>query len=280
MVPMDGWGATRPGLDGSRDGRAELCLSIAFALHTILVGVAVVRSLAPPAARVVRVEHTVDVDVEQRAVMKAVEPVIEPPVPPPSPSHAHASGSVVDPDDPFAGAKPVGAAPVEAARIVTVEGPGDRPAFASGNAAGPSYGFVSADGTGTDPTFDPYHGGGGKGQRAGRGWARPGEVGNGDPGPPSADRSRPASLIGAYTDKCPFPPESDKAGIDHAVVLLSVTVRPDGKAHEAHVLSEPGYGFGREAMRCGLVQGYIPALDAEGKPIWTPSLLVRIRFTR
>lgn len=277
-----GRGDTRPGLDGSGDGRSELCLALAVAFHAIVVDVAILRSAEAEPAHVVPVERTIDVEVERRPVVVApptppIMPVVAEAHTPPSPHRA--PGPAGDPNDPYAAANlPGPPAPMEAAKVLTADGAGDRPAVVSGNADGPSYGFVSATGTGASPTFEP--GGGPGGVAGGKAWGHGREFGTGIPPPPPKDLSRPAKLFGVFTDTCPFPPEADTDRIDKAVVMVAVTVRPDGKAQAAHAVTDPGHGFAREAVRCAMEQKFMPALDAAGTPIWTQSKVIPVRFER
>ena len=86
-------------------------------------------------------------------------------------------------------------------------------------------------------------------------------------------------LAGSSTWSCPFPPEADADQIDEAVVTVQVTVRPDGSALSASVVSDPGHGFGRAARACALGRRYQPALDRSGSPT-AASAPVNVRFNR
>lgn len=98
-------------------------------------------------------------------------------------------------------------------------------------------------------------------------------------GDANIDRSRPPSLGGAAVWDCPFPPEADDAGIDHAVVTLHVDVAADGGVVRASASSDPGHGFGREALRCAKYKTWSPALDRSGRAI-AGVATVRVRFDR
>lgn len=89
--------------------------------------------------------------------------------------------------------------------------------------------------------------------------------------------SRPASMAGESTWKCPFP--IDANGIDDAFVQLRVFVDAAGKALDATVMTDPGHGFGAEALRCAIGTPWNPALDREGKPV-RATAIVRVHFTR
>lgn len=80
--------------------------------------------------------------------------------------------------------------------------------------------------------------------------------------------------------KCPFPPESDKAGVDMAVVVLQVTVSPAGHPESVTVRSDPGLGFGREATKCAMAQTYESARDGQNRPVRGDTPPIRIRFVR
>ena len=86
-------------------------------------------------------------------------------------------------------------------------------------------------------------------------------------------------LGGSFRANCPFPPQADLHQVDRAVVQLMVTVGPDGRVKKASVVSDPGYGFGRQAKRCALARTFPPALNAAGKPI-TQSSVMNFRFNR
>jgi protein TonB len=98
-------------------------------------------------------------------------------------------------------------------------------------------------------------------------------------GPPEVDRSRAAHVGESSAWDCPFPPEADEAGIDHAEVLLNLTVGADGRVTGATVLKDFGYAFGREARRCAVHQKGTPALDRLGNPTGA-SITVKVRFDR
>jgi periplasmic protein TonB len=84
------------------------------------------------------------------------------------------------------------------------------------------------------------------------------------PAAPAVDLSRPPQLAGAAQWQCPFPPEADDAGVDHAVVSLRVQVAADGSVRNVSTTNDPGDGFGREARRCAASKRWVPALDGAG----------------
>ncbi len=224
---------------------------------------------------------TYDVEVRQEPEPEQPEPEPEPePVVEPKPPE---TASVPEPepepesDDPYEDDPPP--APAEAAKILTADPDPDEPVdltaegFVTGEGTGPSYGYVSAKGTAKSPTFDRHaqvggvEGGKGKGppQRA---------------RPPRRNASRPAGIVGGRSWSCPFPPEADIEQIDRATAVLVVTVAPDGRPVSVRVLSDPGYGFGRQARQCALGRRYRPALDRDGRPIQATTPPINVRFRR
>jgi len=96
----------------------------------------------------------------------------------------------------------------------------------------------------------------------------------------SIDRSRTASVSGSKDWNCPFPPEADSEQIDQAFPTIQVSVRNDGAPEHVTVLSDPGHGFGRAAVRCAMQQRFDTALDHDGKPIPGLTKSLRVRFER
>jgi periplasmic protein TonB len=96
---------------------------------------------------------------------------------------------------------------------------------------------------------------------------------------PAADRSRPPRLAGGAEWDCPFPPESDQLGIDHAVVTLRIEVGADGRVAGVRATSDPGDGFGREARRCAMDKPWDAGLDRAGNPTVAVAV-VNVRFDR
>lgn len=100
------------------------------------------------------------------------------------------------------------------------------------------------------------------------------------PPPPKVDLSRPANPASTNWDDCGFPPEADVEQIDFMRVAVVVTVGIDGRAQNATVLKDPGYGFGRFARQCALRKTYNVGLDPNGKPTVTTTPPIYVRFTR
>lgn len=97
---------------------------------------------------------------------------------------------------------------------------------------------------------------------------------------PGPDRSRPPSMGDkAAWLNAPFPREADDAQIDNAEVTLQINVRPDGTIDVPTVIKDPGYGFGREAVKFAMRQKYVPALDHDGNPV-TRTFKTIVRYSR
>jgi protein TonB len=166
--------------------------------------------------------------------------------------------------------------PAQAAKVLTVAPKPDEPvdltgdAFVQGKADSYPGGSATANGTDTTAARSP-----------------PGAP----PSPRAApllavlpvqtpDRSRVASLSGGSEWSCPFPPEANTDQIDDAFVTLQVDVSAYGGATTVRALSDPGYGFGREARRCALAKRYSAAFDSDGKPIAGRTKPFRVHFSR
>jgi protein TonB len=132
--------------------------------------------------------------------------------------------------------------------------------------------MVSGDGKGKSPTFNPRANNTGVPGGTGTGTAPP-------PPPPGPDLSQPPGVIGLSWN-CPFPPEADADGIDQAVAVIVVTVRPDGSPLTVKVITDPGHGFGRAARMCALGRQYKPGLDRAGQPTTLTTPPMSVRFTR
>lgn len=121
----------------------------------------------------------------------------------------------------------------------------------------------------------------GTSQTAVRAAAARGDSGGRGPDPTAAavDRSRAPELMGGDSWNCPFPSEADDAGIDVAVVKLSIAIGTDGGVRSVSIASDPGSGFGREARRCAATKRFSPGLDREGRPV-AKAFSVNVRFRR
>jgi len=102
------------------------------------------------------------------------------------------------------------------------------------------------------------------------------------PAPPVAtgpDRSRGAApAVADWNCSRLFPSDPD-AG-DQAIVLIAVTVMPNGSAKAVTVLRDPGHGFGAAARTCAMGQRFQAALDREGNPVQATTPPITVRFTR
>lgn len=168
-------------------------------------------------------------------------------------------------------------APAQAGKVLTQEPDPNEPVdltgntIISGNADSFAGGVTAANGTS---------------KTAVRGLTSP----NGAPAAPAArpatapvagpDRSRSPTMAdkSAWLN-APFPREADDAQIDNAEVTIQINVRTDGTIDVPAVLKDPGYGFGREAVKFAMKQKYAPALDHDGNPI-PGSFRTIVRYSR
>lgn len=199
------------------------------------------------------------------------EPVVEPP-----PSNTPAAPAPEDPPplDPSAETEEEPPpAPAESGEVLTaseeivdfgdtiISGQGDR--FAGG--------LTSADGASKVAVRNPN--------------ARPGgAVGGTGTGKPVREKkpvnqSRSPRLSGGMEWDCPFPAEADMEQVDNAAVSLQVQVAPNGKVQSVTVLSDPGFGFGREARRCAQRKRWDPGIDVNGAPVGGTAR-IKVRFKR
>ena len=148
--------------------------------------------------------------------------------------------------------------------------------FVTGNADSFVGGVTAAAGTGTVATHSAAASSTGKPGGTGTA-ARPVATAK----PTGPDKSRAAAITtGSNWSSCPFPPEANADQVDYGVVTLIVTVRPDGSARSAQVVSDPGHGFGRAARLCALSKRYAAALDRDGNAIMGTTPPIRVTFTR
>lgn len=191
-------------------------------------------------------------------------PAPEPPVPTnaaPKPVHA--------PTPSRAATKAAPAAPpaaAQAGRTLTSESDGVADfTLAQGDATSYVGGTTSSLGTATAPVRGPA-----------RGDAKtPAPAAAAPSGP---DLSRAASPAGSDWSCSPLFPAS--ASVDHATVLVAVTVAPDGAPRSVAVLRDPGEGFGAAARACALAQRFQPALDRDGHAVSGTTRPFTVRFTR
>jgi protein TonB len=96
---------------------------------------------------------------------------------------------------------------------------------------------------------------------------------------PGRDLSRPVTLQ-AEQWRCAWPKQADTEQIDEQTAVIRVMVRPDGSVESAHVVQDPGFGFGAAAVRCALGTHFVPAENRQGQPVRAKSPPIRVRFTR
>ncbi|HVY46541.1 MAG TPA: hypothetical protein VHB21_11710, partial [Minicystis sp.] len=171
------------------------------------------------------------------------------------------------------------AAALAAAAIRLLTGSDDAFDAATSDAdRGPGYGVIAGDGTGSDPTHD--HGARLDGAPGGAGAHAATPKGLGGAGVDAfGDRSRRSHVIGGLATECDFP-DGAPPSMERAVVVVVVAVRADGKASDAIVAYDPGYGFGAAARRCALGRRYTPARDHEGRPVASLTAPINVRFLR
>ena len=193
----------------------------------------------------------------------------EPPPPPPPPS---AEPEEVKPEPPKAVPLPLPTAaplpaPAQAAKVVAVEPDPNKPldftnTIIQGTANEYAGGITSSEGTSNTAMRNVGAQNGGVPTANGNEANAPAQVQQA----PRVSRARPAGLM-SHDWRCPFPPEADTAQIDEALVILEITVRPDGTPGTVRILRDPGNGFGRMAYQCAMRQRFVTALDADGNSI-------------
>lgn len=238
----------------------------------LLVAFASVRHAHAPSPPV-PVTELVEVELPPKpAPPKVAEPPPPVPVAPPQPRPIVHTVKPPPPPKPVEAPHPKAAPPpaaAQAGKVLAAEPTPKAPAppetIQTGQAQTFAGGTTASDGTATHAVTDPN--------------ARAGGVEGGTGTDPHGDLSRAPALAGGASWDCPFPPEADDEGIDHAVVTLQVEVGPDGRATAAEAKKDPGSGFGREARRCALRQRWSPGLDRAGQP-YAASALVNVRFDR
>jgi protein TonB len=203
----------------------------------------------------------------------------EPPPPPPPPEAEPPPEPKEVPATPPPSAPPSNTPPpaaAEAGKVLTADPDPNEPVDLTGD------GFVSGSG-------DRFAGGvtasNGTSKNAVRDMrAKPQGVGKAPPGPVSSaagsNLSRAASPMGGGWNDCGFPAEADIEGIDTAVVSLTVTVGPDGRAKSVTILRDPGNGFGQATRACAFRKQFAPALDLSGNPITMSTAPFTVRYVR
>jgi hypothetical protein len=103
--------------------------------------------------------------------------------------------------------------------------------------------------------------------------------GEGSPGL-SHDLSSPPRIGGYVYWECPWPEAAAQAGVNHAVVHVTVDVTVRGNATAVQLIDQPGYEFGDDAIRCAMDQRYIPGRDTQGRPVAGRTRKFSVRFSR
>ena len=199
----------------------------------------------------------------------APEPEPEPQAPPPPAANA--------PPPPSDNTPPPPPAAAEAGKVLTQDPDPNEPVdltadgFVSGTGDRFAGGVTAANGTSDKAVRDLR--------------AQPDGVGKAPPpgpvAPPSGpDLSRPAAPLAGSWNDCEFPAEADIEGIDSAVVQLTVTVGPNGRAKSVTILRDPGNGFGKSARSCAFRKQFNAALDRAGNAITMSTPPFTVRFTR
>lgn len=201
----------------------------------------------------------------------APPPPKPPDLPPPTPTPTPVAPAPVMPP-PVAKAPTTPPPPAQAAKVVAAAPDPAAPvdlsdAFVTGDAAAYAGGVTTSGGTNDKAVHTP-------------------EV-NQDtppappprPTPKGPDRSRPVSLD-EDNWSCAWPKAADEEQIDEQAVILKVSVDAKGKVSSAHIVSDPGHGFGAAAIACALKTRFTPALDSNGEATAATSPPIRVRFTR
>ena len=203
-----------------------------------------------------------------------------PPPPPPLPEPVPEPKEIPAPQPPAAppppGTPPPAPAAAEAGKVLTADPDPNEPVdltgdgFVSGTGDRFAGGITANNGTSKAPVRDLR--------------AKPEGVGRAAPGPVSsaagANLSRPAMPMGGGWNDCGFPAEADIEGIDNAVVSLTVTVGPDGRAKSVIILKDPGNGFGQATRACAFRKQFAPALDLAGNAITMSTAPFTVRYVR
>jgi len=200
-----------------------------------------------------------------------------PPPPPPEPTPEPEPKEVPTAAPPAPANAPPPPAAAEAGKVLTADPDPNEPVdltgdgFVSGNGDRFAGGVTAAAGTSKTAVADLR--------------AKPEGVGKAPPPGPVASAAgsnltRAAAPLGGSWNDCGFPAEADIEGIDTAVVTLTVTVGPDGRAKSVTILKDPGNGFGQATRACAFRKQYAAALDRSGTPITMSTAPFVVRFTR
>jgi outer membrane biosynthesis protein TonB len=110
---------------------------------------------------------------------------------------------------------------------------------------------------------------------------QPGGTGTAPTPPPGPDLSAAARVEDVDESALEgfFPDEARDEGITDQVVVVSLTIEPDGRISAARAANDPGHGFARAAERAALSGAFSTqaARDREGRAIRS-TIRWRIRF--
>jgi protein TonB len=260
----------------SKKGQAAPVFALATVLHVLGAGLALVVALWGTLG------FTRDALARVKARVFEYEMIVtkeESPPPPPKEEEKEPEPVKTVAPQPVAAPPPPPPAAAQAGKTLTAEPKADDPydmtnfTITQGNNDNYAGGTTRSDGTNKEPPKGPVAAPGAP--------TGTGTVAAPPPPPPPAptvDKSRAARTVNDDWN-CPFPPEADSAQIDSAQVIVEVQVGPNGAPSGVKVLSDPGNGFGREALRCAMRQRFTPALDRDGNTV--PGVTrVRVRFDR
>ena len=77
---------------------------------------------------------------------------------------------------------------------------------------------------------------------------------------------------------CPWPDEAAEVDFQETSVVVRAHVLANGHASTIAILRDPGFGFGRAAIRCAQTKAYRPARNASGTAIEADSSPILIHF--
>jgi protein TonB len=178
---------------------------------------------------------------------------------------AHAPRQALKGLKPSSHVRPASTAPARAVALAAaLDAPVDftGTAFVVGNSASHAGGTTMRSGTGQTPVTGAV------------------AVGSDDVEQPTSRSLARSVSLDQSAWSCQWPSEADAQQIDEQTVVLRVTVRPDGRAERADIVSDPGFGFGQAARVCALATRFEPARDSAGLRIGATSPPIRVHFSR
>jgi len=216
-----------------------------------------------------------DIDVDQPKKVDEPEDEPEPEEEPPEPEAPPAPRAASEPAAP--------PPPAEAAKVLTADEDPDAPldltdqGFISGTGERFAGGITTA--TGTSKKAVRNRAANKEGVEGGTGVKPKAKVSA--PVEPEKDLSEsPRPRSQARLSNCPFPPESNEAQQNYARAVVTVLVGTDGRAKSVTIVSDPGFGFGRAAMRCAMAETYSVGKDRFGNPVAKTTPPIAFNFRR